>query len=37
MTIKDWPLDERPREKLLAKGAETLLGAELLTEIDHSN
>ena len=30
MTIKDWPLDERPREKLLAKGAEALSDAELL-------
>ena len=29
-TIKDWPADERPREKLLAKGAEVLTDAELL-------
>jgi DNA repair protein RadC len=28
--IKDWPLDERPREKLLARGAEALSDAELL-------
>jgi len=30
MTIKDWPADERPREKLLAKGPEVLTDAELL-------
>ena len=30
MAIKDWPSDERPREKLLAKGAATLSDAELL-------
>ena len=28
--IKDWPLDERPREKLLAAGAQSLSQAELL-------
>ncbi len=28
--IKDWPQDERPREKLLKKGAEALSDAELL-------
>jgi DNA repair protein RadC len=28
--IKDWPEAERPREKLLARGAETLSDAELL-------
>jgi DNA repair protein RadC len=28
--IKDWPEEERPREKLLRKGAETLSSAELL-------
>lgn len=28
--IKDWPDDERPREKLLAQGAEQLSDAELL-------
>lgn len=30
MSIKDWPLDERPREKLLARGASALTDAELL-------
>ena len=30
MAIKDWPSDERPREKLLAKGAAALSDAELL-------
>jgi DNA repair protein RadC len=30
MTIKDWPEDERPREKLLARGAAALTAAELL-------
>jgi len=30
MTIRDWPATERPREKLLAKGAEALSDAELL-------
>ncbi len=30
MTIKDWPLAERPREKLLAQGAAALSDAELL-------
>ena len=30
MTIKDWPADERPREKLLAQGAQALSAAELL-------
>lgn len=30
MTIKDWPADDRPREKLLAKGAGALSDAELL-------
>lgn len=29
-SIKQWPEDERPREKLLRKGAETLTDAELL-------
>jgi len=28
--IRDWPADERPREKLLKKGAQTLTDAELL-------
>ena len=31
--IKDWPADERPREKLLAAGAEKLTDAELLALI----
>jgi DNA repair protein RadC len=30
MTIKDWPVDERPREKLLSLGAHALSDAELL-------
>ncbi len=30
MAITDWPREERPREKLLAKGANTLSDAELL-------
>lgn len=30
MTIRDWPEHERPREKLLARGATTLSDAELL-------
>ncbi|NEX18822.1 JAB domain-containing protein [Thiorhodococcus mannitoliphagus] len=30
MTIKDWPEDERPREKMLAHGAGALSDAELL-------
>jgi DNA repair protein RadC len=30
MTIKDWPEDDRPREKLLNKGAAVLSDAELL-------
>lgn len=30
MTIKDWPVDERPREKLLAQGAQSLAAAELI-------
>ncbi|MCB1622734.1 MAG: DNA repair protein RadC [Thiothrix sp.] len=30
MPIKHWPADERPREKLLARGAEALSDAELL-------
>ena len=30
MTISEWPLEERPREKLLDKGAEALSDAELL-------
>ena len=30
MAIKDWPADERPREKLLQSGAAALSDAELL-------
>src|SRR5687767_2693470 len=30
MPITDWPADERPREKLLARGAAALTDAELL-------
>ncbi len=30
MTIRDWPEDERPREKMLARGAAALSDAELL-------
>ena len=30
MSIKDWPVNERPREKLLANGADSLSDAELL-------
>ncbi len=30
MSIADWPLDDRPREKLMAKGAEALSDAELV-------
>jgi DNA repair protein RadC len=30
MAISNWPLQERPREKLLSKGAEALSDAELL-------
>ena len=30
MTIRDWPAGERPREKLLARGAASLSDAELL-------
>ena len=30
MPITDWPADERPREKLLARGASALTDAELL-------
>ncbi len=29
-TIKDWALDDRPREKMIAKGAESLSNAELM-------
>ncbi|MGY5451321.1 RadC family protein [Agarivorans sp. MS3-6] len=30
MSISDWPADQRPREKLLSKGAHSLSDAELL-------
>ena len=30
MAISDWPLAERPRERLLAEGAKVLSDAELL-------
>ena len=30
MSIKDWPADDRPREKLLERGADSLTDAELL-------
>ena len=30
MSIRDWPDDERPREKLLARGGDALSDAELL-------
>src|SRR3990172_765021 len=33
MAISDWPPAERPRERLLAKGAKTLSDAELLAVI----
>src|SRR5512147_1172795 len=32
-TIRDWPTEDRPREKLLDKGAETLTDTELLAII----
>jgi len=33
MAISDWPLAERPRERLLAKGAQSLSDAELLAVV----
>ena len=33
MSIKDWPANERPREKLLRSGSEALSSAELLAII----
>ena len=33
MQIRDWPVTERPREKLLQRGAETLTEAELLAVV----
>lgn len=35
-TIKNWPEEDRPREKLLAKGAQALSEAELLAIILHN-
>ena len=32
-TIKDWPQEDRPREKLLAKGPQSLSETELLAII----
>ena len=29
-TIKDWAIDDRPREKMIAKGKGTLSNAELI-------
>jgi DNA repair protein RadC len=33
MSIKDWPVNERPREKLLANGVHSLSDAELLAVV----
>ncbi len=30
LTIKDWALEDRPREKLLSKGLSSLTDAELI-------
>ena len=30
MAIKDWPAEDRPREKLLQRGSDALTDAELL-------
>ena len=30
MTVKDWALEDRPREKMMANGEESLTDAELL-------
>ena len=35
MSIKQWPEGERPREKLLARGAGALSDAELLLSLIH--
>jgi DNA repair protein RadC len=35
MAIRDWPVDERPTEKLLDKGASALSDAELLAILLH--
>jgi DNA repair protein RadC len=36
MKMTDWPLEERPREKLLARGVEFLSDAELLAIVLHT-
>ncbi len=36
MGVKDWPAEERPREKLLSLGAEALSDAELLAVLVRS-
>lgn len=36
MTIKDWPAQERPREKLLNRGVQSLTDAELLAIFLHT-
>jgi len=36
VSIQNWPANERPREKLLSKGAETLSDAELLAIFIHT-
>jgi DNA repair protein RadC len=33
MAIREWPVDERPRERLLGRGPEALSDAELLAVI----
>ena len=33
MAISDWPVEERPRERLLAHGASSISNAELLAII----
>ncbi|HEX8356822.1 MAG TPA: UPF0758 domain-containing protein, partial [Segetibacter sp.] len=35
-TIKDWAIDDRPREKLALKGAESLSNSELLAILINS-
>jgi DNA repair protein RadC len=36
MAISDWPIDQRPRERLLTEGAETLPNADLLAVLLHT-
>ena len=36
MAITDWPVDDRPREKLIAKGPEALSDAELVAILFHT-